>query len=107
MERYRVQLSEGAEQDLLEISDHIAIKLQSPFNAKKQIQRLMVEILSLDTLPERYSVIDTEPWQTRGLRHMPVDNYTVFYIVRDKQVIVTDVLYSASDLLARLRSDKD
>jgi len=36
---------------------------------------------------------------------MLVDNYSVFYIIRDERVIVTDVLYTASDIEARLRGE--
>ncbi len=34
---------------------------------------------------------------------MLVDNYSVFYVVRGNRVIVTDVLYSASDIEQRLK----
>ena len=37
------------------------------------------------------------------LRRMLVDNYSVFYIIGGDKVIVTDVLYMASDIEARLR----
>ena len=34
---------------------------------------------------------------------MLVDNYSVFYVVRERAVIVTNVLYSASDIERRLK----
>ena len=36
---------------------------------------------------------------------MVVDNYSVFYVIKENRVIVTDVLYSASDIEARLRGE--
>jgi toxin ParE1/3/4 len=36
---------------------------------------------------------------------MLVDNYSVFYTIRDERVIVTDVLYTASGIEARLRGE--
>jgi len=36
---------------------------------------------------------------------MLVDNYSVFYTIRDEGVIVTYVLYTASDIEARLRGE--
>lgn len=36
-------------------------------------------------------------------RRMLLDNYSVFYTIRGDKVIVTDVLYTASDIEARLR----
>ncbi len=43
---------------------------------------------------------------TQGLRQMLVDNYSVFYIVGEDAVSVACVLYSASDLVRRLRRMK-
>lgn len=37
-----------------------------------------------------------------GLRQLSVDNYSVFYVVKEKRVIVARVLYSASDISRRL-----
>ena len=44
--------------------------------------------------------------RTQGLRQMLVDNYSVFYIVGEDAVSVARVLYSASDLVRRLRRMK-
>lgn len=41
--------------------------------------------------------MDSEPEKRMELRRMLVDNYSVFYTIRDERVIVTDVLYTASD----------
>ena len=57
----------------------------------------------LDTFPERFRIMDSEPEKRMELRRMLVDNYSVFYTIRDERVIVTDVLYTASDIEARLR----
>ena len=46
------------------------------------------------------------PERTQGLRQMLVDNYSVFYIVGGDAVSVARVLYSASDLVRRLRRMK-
>ena len=35
-------------------------------------------------------------------RHLVVDNYSVFYVIKDERVIVMRVLYSASDIEVRL-----
>ena len=49
--------------------------------------------------------MDSEPEKRMELRRMPVDNYSVFYTIRDERVIVTDVLYTASDIEAHLRGE--
>ena len=77
---YEVELSEQADSDLRGIFEYIAFELQSPENASGQIDRLEEQILSLDTMPERYRKYEKEPWKSRGLRVLPVDNYVVLYI---------------------------
>jgi len=71
----------------------------------KQYNRIADEILTLDTFPERYKIMDSEPEKRMELRRMHVDNYSVFYTIRDERVIVTDVLYTASDIEAQLRGE--
>ena len=39
-----------------------------------------MRICRLDTMPERYRKYEKEPWKSRGLRVLPVDNYVVLYI---------------------------
>ena len=63
------------------------------------------EILTLDTFPERFRIMDSEPEKRMELRRMLVDNYSVFYTIRDERIIVTDGLYTASDIEARLRGE--
>ena len=77
---YEVKLSEQADSDLRGIFEYIAFELQSPENASGQLDRLEEQILSLDIMPERYRKYENEPWKSRGLRVLPVDNYVIFYI---------------------------
>ena len=55
------------------------------------------------TEKEMNTFIDMRIKQLRELRRMIVDNYSVFYTIRADKVIVTDVLYTASDIEVRLR----
>lgn len=103
MERYKVEITREALQDMEEIYDYIAVELLSPENAMGQYNRIADEILTLDMFPQRYRIMDSEPEKQMELRRMLVDNYSVFYTIRGDKVIVTDVLYTASDIEARLR----
>jgi len=103
MERYAVHVTDMALSDMEEIYRYIAEKLLSPENALGQYNRIADEILSLDTFPKRYHMVDFEPERSAGMRRMLVDNYSVFYVIRGNQVIVTAVLYSASDIERRLK----
>ena len=96
---YEVELSEQADSDLRGIFEYIAFELQSPENASGQLDRLEEQILNLDTMPERYRKYENEPWKSRGLRVLPVDNYVVLYIPdSDKKVVtILRVMYAGRD----------
>ena len=78
---YEVTLTPEAKHDLREIYRYIAV------------------------MPERFRVYDREPWSSRNLRVMPVDNYVVFYIPdhQVKTVTVLRVMYGGRDIAAQLR----
>ena len=61
---YEVQVSEQADSDLREIFEYIAFELQSPENASRQLDHLEEQILSLDTMPQRYRQYEKEPYNT-------------------------------------------
>ena len=103
MKRHIVEITDEALADMEQLYNHIAYVLQAPENAMGQYNRIADEILKLDILPERFRIMDSEPEHSRELRRMPVDNYSVFYVIRENRVIVTDVLYSASDIERRLK----
>lgn len=58
-------------------------------NAVRQLNRIQTAIESLDEMPLRNRVYDKEPWKTRNLRIMPVDNYLVFYLTETEALKVT------------------
>ena len=97
---YEVELSEQADSDLRGIFEYIAFELHSPENASGQLDRLEEQILSLDTMPERYRKYEKEPWKSRGLSVLPVDNYVVLYIPdSDKKVVtILRVMYTGRDI---------
>ena len=103
MQQYKVEITKEALQDMEDIYDYIAVELLAPENAMGQYNRIADEILSLDSFPQRYRIMDSEPEKRMELRRMLVDDYSVFYTIRGDKVIVTDSLYTASDIEARLR----
>ena len=101
---YDVQISNQAENDLRSIFEYIAFELQSVQNAVGQLSRLEESINSLDQMPGRYRAYEKEPWHSRGLRAMPVDNYIVFYIPdHDTKVVnIVRVMYGGRDVDTQL-----
>ena len=55
-------------------------------------------------MPERYKRYENEPWKSKGLRMMPVDNYIVFYITdNDKHTVtVIRVMYGGRNIERQL-----
>ena len=97
---FLIDISKQAAADLRSIFEYIAFELQLPENASGQLDRLEEQILSLDTMPERYRKYEKEPWKSRGLRVLPVDNYVVLYIPdSDKKVVtILRVMYAGRDI---------
>ena len=106
MDKYTVEITKAVLQDMEDIYNYIALELLSPDAAMEQYNRIADEILTLDIFPQRNRIMDSEPERRMELRRMFVDNYTLFYTIRGYRVIVTDVLYSASDIEARLKGMK-
>ena len=100
---YTIEITEEALADMEQLYQYIAEVLLSPENAISQYNRIADAILTLDELPERCPIMNTEPEHSRGIRRMLVDNYSVFYIIEETRVIITDGLYSASDIEYRLK----
>ena len=80
---YEVITTEQADYDLRGIYEYIAFELLSPENAAGQLDRLEEHIVGLEKFPEKFRSYEKEPWYSRGLRVMPVDNqlrnYTAMY----------------------------
>ncbi|MCM1044358.1 MAG: type II toxin-antitoxin system RelE/ParE family toxin [Candidatus Gastranaerophilales bacterium] len=101
---YEVITTKQADDDLRGIYEYIAFNLSSPDNAAGRLDRLEEHILCLEEFPEKSRAYEKEPWHSRGLRVMPVDNYLVFYIPDKEARIVTviRVVYSGRDVDAQL-----
>ena len=87
--KYKIVLTDQADYDLRRIYEYIAFSLQSPKNAEDQLNRIELNILGLEEMPNRYKVYEKEPWRSRGLMQMPVDNFVIFYIVDSLKTTVT------------------
>lgn len=97
---YHVEISDTADKDLREIYNYIVYELCSQQNAKGQLDRLEEAILSLEQFPARFVKYTKEPWYSRGLHVMTVDNYIVLYIICEETSVVTiiRVMYGGRDI---------
>ena len=74
-----------AEQDLIRILSNISDALREPKIAKRIYLSIKEQVLSHDHIPYRYAVVSEEPYTQMGVQKIPVENYTAFYFVDDKQ----------------------
>lgn len=102
MKRYFVDITEPALADLDDIYRYTLERFADPVRAGKLYDAIAEEILSLDRMPLRFGIPQFEPCIRLGLHRMLVDKYSVFYLVDDDTVTVTDIIYSSSDLSSRL-----
>lgn len=107
MKQYVVRITDRALADMEEIYNYIAIQLQAPENAMGQYNRIAEAIEGLGVFPERVKLVESEPERIMGLRQLVIDNYSVFYVIEDIDVIVTRVLYTAMDISRRLLEDNE
>ena len=101
---WTVEYSARARQDLRDIYEYIAYELLARDTALRQIGRIMKEIRSLEKMPLRYQLYDTEPWHSQGLRFFPVNHYLVFYLAEeaDHTVTVIRIMYGGRDISKQL-----
>jgi len=97
---WKVDYTEDAEQDLQDIYDFISGILLAPGIAENQTNRIMDAVDSLDHLPLRHRLYDYEPWNSKGLRFMPVDNYLIFYLPDTSQrtVAIIRIMYAGRNI---------
>ena len=102
MKHYEVLISDKAKEDMDAIYKYISETLLAPMSAARQYNRIADAILTLEEMPERKKVMDSEPERSKGFRTLTVDNYTVIFVIKGNTVNIVRVLYSASDITARL-----
>ena len=96
MTEYKIVIEETAENDLVGILSYISNTLHEPGIAMKIYGLIKKEVLTLNKMPFRYSVVNEEPYRSMGVRRIPVENYTAFYIVdeNEKTVHIFRILYN-------------
>lgn len=98
--KYTIFIAKKAEEDLGKIFEYLAYKVMAGENAVRQLNRIQTAIESLDEMPLRNRVYDKEPWKTRNLHIMPVDNSLVFYLTETEALKVTilRIMYGGRDI---------
>ena len=99
MDKYKIELSDEADQDFVDIVWYIKNKLLEPGIAENYANLMEKQIKTLEYSPERYAVIDRESIRHYNLRKLVIKNYIAFYRVNadEKIVNVERILYGGMD----------
>lgn len=97
---YQIIYSPESLDDLRAIYSYIAFEKFAPQNAEGQVNRIRKSIRSLDLFPEGHTTVEWEPWASMGMRFLPVDNFSVYYLVDNDEgkVSIVRIFYSRRDV---------
>ena len=106
---YDIVFTRHAKDDLINIYKYIVYDLCSRENADNQIDRLERRINKLKIFPRQFKIYEKEPWHSRGLRVMPVDNYLVFYVADSSIYTITilRIIYGKREMNRQLSEYND
>jgi toxin ParE1/3/4 len=99
MARYRVDISEPAENDLRDIVRYISAQLSAPMTAIKMMDTMNEAITGLAHMPQKCTFLTDERLAMLGYRKLPVKNNIVFFTIKEKSKVVDveRILYARRD----------
>lgn len=99
MDKYRIDISEPAENDLRDIVRYIAAQLSAPLTALKMMDLIEESIMGLAIMPQKCSPVIDERLALMGYRKLPVKNYVVLFTIDEKAKVVDieRILYARRD----------
>ena len=102
---YHIDISEPAERDIRKAIAYIDDELQNRTAAEKPLDDVEKAIFSLTDMPMRYPLVTDKILAGWGIRYFSVNNYLVFYVVREKTktVVIERLLYKRRDWAAILK----
>lgn len=101
MAKYKVNVSEPAENDLRDIVRYISAQLAAPITATKMMDAIEEAIGSLTDMPQKCPPVTDERLASMGYRKLVVKNYIAFFTINEhsKVVNVERILYGRRDWL--------
>ncbi len=88
MARYRVEISEPADNDLRDIVRYISAQLSAPMTAIKMMDTLNEAMAGLALMQQKCTFVTDERLAMIGYRKLPVKNYIVFLTINEKSKVV-------------------
>lgn len=101
MVKYRVDVSDPAENDLRDIVRYIASQLSAPVSALQMMELLEKAMTGMSDMPQRCPLVTDERLSQMGYRKLIVKNYIVFFSIdeRNKVIDIERILYGRRDWL--------
>lgn len=96
MTEYKVIIELPAQRDLQGLLRYITDTLKEPVVARRIYISIKEQILTLNQMPLRHSVVKEQPYAAMGVRKLLVENYIAFYIIDEekREVHVLRILYN-------------
>lgn len=102
MNEYKIRYSKEAKQDLIDTKKYIKYNLQQPKIADKLINKIKKDIDKLSDDPKIYQIVDDDFIKKLEIRKIIVDNYIVFYRIKEKIIEIVRVMYGRRNWIALL-----
>lgn len=105
--KYKINYSPDALNDLKDIYSYIAFRLLEKDTAGKLVAKIRKEIKTLASMPERYALVDWEPWHSNGVRTLLVGNYIAYYRADNElnTVLIGRIMYAGRDVENQERNE--
>ena len=96
MTQYKVIIELPAQRDLHGLLRYITDTLKEPVIARRIYTSIKEQILTMNKMPLRNSIIQEQSYAAMGVRKLSVENYTAFYIVNEEkcEVHILRILYN-------------
>ena len=93
MKKYNIEYSKESKEDLIRIKQYIKYNLQEPETANKLISKIRKSVKTLKDNPKIYTIIDDDVIRKLKIRKFIVDNYIVFYRIKNDSVEIVRIMY--------------
>ena len=93
MKKYNIEYSKESKEDLIRIKQYIKYNLQEPETANKLISKIRKSVKTLKDNPKIYTIIDDDVIRKLKIRKFIVDNYIVFYRIKNDSAEIVRIMY--------------
>lgn len=106
MRKYEVKITRQALAQMKEITYYISCELCAPEAANILADKMEKAMLTLSELPQKYVLLDEEPWRTEGVRKMIVKNFLIYFWIDEEndKVQVMAIIYNKRDQIKQLQN---